>query len=82
MPKEDSQVPSIVDLVLEEYDRACNKFGAFCSCHHGYAVIKEELDELWEQIKNNRGGGGEAREECIQIAAMAIRYINDLTTIV
>ncbi len=44
----------VVGLVLAEYDKATKKFGAFNSTHEGYAVIAEELDELWDDVKANR----------------------------
>jgi hypothetical protein len=43
---------------------------------HGYAVILEELDEMWAEIKQNNTN--RAREECVQVAAMAIRFLMDI----
>jgi len=60
--------------VLAELTRARAKFPAFHSGHEGFAVIKEELDELWEDVKADRS----ARAEAIQVAAMAIRFVLDL----
>ena len=60
----------IVQEVLAELDSATAKFGAFCSSHEGYAILKEEVDELWDEIKANRPN--RAREEAVQVAAMAI----------
>lgn len=48
------------------------------SPHEGWAVIREELDELWEHVRANTANGPEARKEAIQIAAMALRYVLDL----
>lgn len=67
----------IVD-VLKELESATRKFGAFNSGHEGYAVILEELDELWEAIKDKNQTIEDQREEAIQVAAMAIRYILDI----
>lgn len=66
--------------IEQEYKNASNKYPPFHSTHEGYAVIKEELDELWELVKANKGinGHGDMGKECIQIAAMAIRFIKDL----
>lgn len=66
----------VVALVLAELDRATAKFGTFNSGHEGYAIIKEEVDELWNEIKANNPN--RAREEAIQVAAMAIRFLIDL----
>lgn len=58
---------------LEETVRASEKFGGFNSPHEGYAVILEELDEMWDEVKANNTP--RSVEEAIQVAAMAIRYI-------
>lgn len=65
--------------VADELDRATSKFGRFNSGHEGWAVIQEEVDELWAEVKANRGDASAARREAIQIAAMALRYIIDVT---
>lgn len=46
--------------------------------HEGYAVILEELDELWVEIKKKKPDTQEMRKEAIQVAAMAVRFIEDL----
>lgn len=63
-----------------EYNTASSKYPAFHSTHEGYAVLKEEVDELWDMVKANKGimGNDAMRREAIQIAAMALRFINDL----
>jgi len=60
--------------VEREYYDARVKFGDFNSPHEGYAVIKEELEELWELVKTKKGRAPATRLECIQIAAMAMAY--------
>lgn len=62
--------------VIDEYSGATRKFGAFNSAHEGYAVILEELDEAWEEIKAN--DTERAIEEMIQVAAMALRFVVDM----
>lgn len=47
--------------------------GNFNSPHKGYAVIKEELEELWDAIKQNRIQG--ACDESIRVAAMSIQFV-------
>jgi len=70
----------ILFTVEEEYLQASKKYPKFNSTHEGYAVIKEEVDELWDLVKANKGlkGNSELKKEAIQIAAMAIRFIEDL----
>lgn len=75
---------SIVAEVCNEIARAEAKFGPFNSSHEGYAVLLEEVDELWDVVKLNPkkidGDGTKIRnqmmrDEAIQVAAMAIRFI-------
>jgi broad specificity phosphatase PhoE len=61
-----------------ELRKARNKFPDFNSPHEGYAVIAEEVEELWEHVKANTGRSEDALEEAIQVAAMALRYALDL----
>lgn len=62
-----------------EYLKATDKFPSFNSCHEGYAVILEELDELWEEIKRNPKDREAIRSEAIQVGAMALRFLVDVT---
>lgn len=71
----------LLDEVAAELDRARSKFPRFNSPHEGWAVIREELDELWEHVCANDGRGERAFAEAIQIAAMAVRYAHDLSRI-
>lgn len=67
---------SVIDQVEEEIISASNKFGAFPTAMHGYAVILEELDEMWDEVKAKNIP--RAREEAIQVAAMAIQFLIDI----
>jgi len=62
-------------LILEEYEQAS---GNFHSAHEGYAVLKEEVDELWDEVKNKSASGNEMRNEAVQVAAMALRFLMDV----
>lgn len=62
--------------VKEEIERALIKFpGMPASGHEQYAVILEELDELWEHVKANTGYSNKAYDEAKQVAAMAVKYM-------
>ena len=69
----------IWEEVSDELARACDKFAAMHGPHEGWAVIQEEVEELWDLVKANRGRSDEARQEAIQIDAMALRYVVDVT---
>jgi len=74
-PKDDFD--KLAQLVKIEYTKAVAKFGPFKSNHEGYAILKEEVDELWDGIKKNDNKLA-LKEEALQIAAMAIRFCVDL----
>lgn len=63
-------------LIREELMSARQRYGQFHGPHEGYAVIKEEVDELWDDVKTNNAAG--AYKEAIQVAAMAASFITDL----
>lgn len=71
-------VDDALAAVRREYLRAIEKFLPFNSPHEGYAVIKEELDELWQDVKTNAPREN-AKKEAIQIAAMALRFVTDIS---
>jgi NTP pyrophosphatase (non-canonical NTP hydrolase) len=50
------------------------------SAHEGYAVLLEEVDELWDEVKMNSRQRSikKMREEAIQVAAMAMRFVHDV----
>lgn len=65
-------------VVAAELDWAMRHHGPMNSGHEAYAVILEELDEMWEEVKTNRH---EAMiGEVVQVAAMALRLLADLGT--
>jgi hypothetical protein len=46
--------------------------------HEGYAVILEELDELWAEIKRQAPDRARMKKEAIHVAAMGARFVLDL----
>lgn len=69
-----------INEIISEHERASKLFPDFHSNHEGYAVIKEEMDELWDEIKRIKDitGNDKIKKELIQVAAMALRYLTDL----
>ena len=68
------------DIVKEVY-RAKNIFPSnFVNQHEAYAVILEEIDELWEEIKKNQKNYDldAQRKEATQAAAMLVRLLIEL----
>lgn len=66
----------VIEQASAELYRATKKFGPFNSYHEGYAVILEEMDELWDAIKRN--SSGDIADEINQVIAMSLRFAIDL----
>lgn len=67
---------SASEQIAAEALTARMKFEPFNSSHEGYAVLAEELDELWDDVKANNIE--HSIQEAIQVGAMALRYIADM----
>jgi hypothetical protein len=52
------------------------------SAHEAYAILLEEVDELWAHVKTNqkRRDLAEMRKEAIQVAAMGLRFAAEVCT--
>lgn len=84
------------ELVSTELEFAVHQFPPMNSMHEGYAVILEEVDELWEEVKrkqipdfdeSNRDLDRKAMRnqaaiisELVQIAAMCERLYCDVAS--
>ena len=64
-----------LNQVMAEYFRATDKFGPFYSAMEGQAIVAEEFDEFTHAVRHE--GINRAREEAVQLAAMAIRFLVD-----
>lgn len=73
-------VEEAVGLVRAELTRSRDLYPGFHSNHEGYAVIREELDELWDAVKASKATCADSvlRKEAVQVAAMALRFLVDL----
>jgi hypothetical protein len=67
------------EMVAAELARAREKNAKFNSLHEGYAVLLEEIDELWDEIKRKSSERNSLKviEEVTQVAAMAQRLAED-----
>jgi len=70
-----------IAAITLEFDTATFNFSPFNSTHEGYAVLKEEVDELWDEIKKKAENRSpeKLRKEASQVAAMALRFLVDCT---
>ncbi len=67
----------VISDVRKELITAIETHSLFTSPHHGYAIILEELDELWDEVKKKRSKRDvkNMRAEAVQVAAMAMKFI-------
>lgn len=61
----------------EELAKARRKFPVQNSAHEGYAVILEELEELWDLVKQKQSERDYSllRKETIQLGAMVLAFL-------
>ncbi len=71
-------IAKAVLLAENELRAATAKHGKFHSAHEGWAVIREEMDELWEEVKRREPNPEHLEKEAIQVAAMALRFLMDI----
>ena len=67
-----------VAATAAELTAATAAYGSFNSAHEGYAVILEEMDGLWDEVKRQNSDAEAMRHEAIQAAAMCLRFLIDL----
>ena len=68
----------IITEIGNEAIRAYTIHGPYASYHEAYAVLLEEVDEMWDEIKKRNPNKDAIRLEAIQIGAVIIRMIYEL----
>jgi hypothetical protein len=75
-PFNEAKATTALEVIGLEYTRAANKHPSpMRSQHEGYAVLLEEVDELWEAIKKD--DPVHATVEAVHVGAMALRFLID-----
>jgi len=71
---------NVLDEIGDEFREAQAKHKSLNSAHEAYAVIREELDEFWDEVKKKREQRSKyaMRRELVQVAAMCVRTILDV----
>ena len=66
--------------VSDELRKARSKFNPLNSAHEGYAVLLEEVDEVWDEVKKNdsRRDYAAMYRELVQVSAMAQRMAEEI----
>lgn len=72
------KVDEVIKAVLGEYHEAIRIHLPFNNRHEGYAVLLEEVDELWKAIKQREPSTTIMTREAVHVAAMAIRFVVDI----
>lgn len=70
----------VIKEIKEEVRTAKENWPLFNSAHEGYAVLLEEMEELWEHVRTKQRDRDlfAMRQEAIQVAAMAVRFANEV----
>lgn len=70
-------VGRFLNEVRDEFERVRREHGErYNSAHEGWAVMLEEVDELWDEVRKKRKNRDpeNMREECVQIACCALKF--------
>ena len=77
-----SETPNRVDSVITDFcveiNKGVEKYGNYRSYHEAYAVILEEVDELWDELKKKGRDKDLIYAEAIQVAATAYRLAEEI----
>lgn len=69
------------ELIKNELVRARKEHSPITSLHEGYAILLEEVDELWTEIKTHDIDKERVLSELIQVSAMAERIATDCLSV-
>lgn len=66
-------------LILIEFKKAYDKHPPYNSCHEGISIIREEFEELWDEVKKNESLHDKKKmlAEATQVASTALRFMVD-----
>ena len=72
----EEEIENCLQKVKEELSKAIQNWPPMNSAHEAYGVLLEEVDELWDHVKTKQKNRDleEMKKECIQVAAMALRF--------
>ena len=77
-----SETPGREDKVISDFCKeinfGVNKYGDYRSRHEAYAVILEEVDELWDALKSKDRDLVHIYNEAIQVAATSYRLAEEI----
>ncbi len=71
-------ISQAVSKILTEHGHAIAHFKRLNSPHEGHAVIREEFDELWDEVKRREQDPAAMEKEAVQLGAMVIRFLTEV----
>lgn len=75
----EQKLSKINELVLQEINHAKAKHtGNFNSRHEAYAILLEEVEELWHEIKTD-ADDSRVIAEAVQVIAVCYRLLTEVT---
>jgi hypothetical protein len=75
------QTRSAARAVKREALETADKTPAFRSIHEGFAIIAEEITELWDEVRTKNPDPAKLRKEAIQASAMCLRFAGECAPI-
>lgn len=75
-----SSIGKSIKAIIVEYNHTIIKHAPFNSTYEGWALIRQKVDALWEEVKKDETENSRAMmlKEAAQIGAMAMRFIIDI----
>lgn len=73
--EKEAKVTQLLFEIQQELYRALRLYPSQNSLHGAHSVLREEFEELWEEIRKKTPNLETTKEEAIQVAAMALRLI-------
>lgn len=83
-PQRGSAPSATFALVMEELQRAKRHGETFSSLHEAYAVILEELDEIWDITRQKRRerSRDDLFKELVQLTTMCVKALGSMDNFV
>lgn len=78
MMQDEAVVDAVLGLVMAELQRARGLHAPMASAHEGWALILEEVKELFDEVIVREQNHARMGAEAVQVAAMAMRFLIDV----
>lgn len=81
-PRADEMTDKLAALIAVRAKAAAVRYGPFASAHEAHSVIREELEELFDEVRKKRALRSQMalRDEALDIATAALRYAAQIET--